>query len=288
MEGTEAKALGYLPEHLRSAAVRTGSLYGQTDEIRLRLFRQMSLTVAGKNIVCGVRCCKEDLDYTVEQLCQGSLYSYADNIREGVITTDCGIRAGVAGRAVVMNGKIECVRDITSVSIRIPHRIPGTADELFRNMGVGGVLIYSPPGCGKTTILRELIPLLGQTYRTAVIDMRYELCIDDCGELVDVYAGYPRGIGIGSAVRTMSPEVIVCDEIMGSEDVQAIREAYSGGVRVCASVHGRSVTEIMMDRGIAELIECGVFSVLYGRRNRQSAWELIERNSLDSNEDRTR
>ena len=276
MEGKESKALGYLPDHLRAAAVKAGSLYGQTDEIRLRLFRQMSLTIEGRNILCGIRCTREDLEFTVDRLCQGSLYSHADSIREGVITTDSGIRAGVAGRAVMVSGKLECVRDVSSVCIRIPHRIPGAADEVFQRMGRGGVLVFSPPGCGKTTILRELIPLIAETRRTAVIDTRHELCIDDAGDLADVFAGYPRTAGIGSAVRTMSPEVIVCDEIMGSEDRQSIREAYSGGVTVCASVHGRSVGEIMLDPGIRELIETGVFRVLYGRSDRSSPWKVFE------------
>jgi len=131
MDGTERKALGYLPEHLKTAVVRTGSLYGQMDEIRLRLCRQMSLTIEGRNVLCDICCSREDIDCVVERLCQGSLYSYADDIREGVITTKSGIRAGVAGKAVMLNGRIECVRDITSVCIRIPHRIPGAADELF-------------------------------------------------------------------------------------------------------------------------------------------------------------
>ncbi len=275
MERAEETARGYLPESLRAAAAG----YGCVDEIRLRASRQMSLTIGGENVLCGVTCSREDLEYTVERLCRGSLYSHAENIREGVITTDCGIRAGVAGRAVVMNGRLECVRDITSVCIRIPHRVRGAADDLFLCMGTGGVLVFSPPGCGKTTILRELIPLIAVKKRTAVIDTRYELCIDDSGDLADVYAGYPRNAGIASAVRTMSPEVIVCDEIMGSEDVRAIREAHSGGVRVCASAHGGSPEEIMMDPGIRELLAYGVFGILYGRKDRQSSWEMIEQNS---------
>lgn len=282
MQGTEAKALEYLPDNLRSAVIRTSSLYGSVDEIRLRCGRELSLTINGENVLCGMKCSRADLEETVVHLCQGSLYSHADGIREGVITTDCGIRAGVCGRAVVLNDRMEFVRDISSVCIRIPHRIPGAADEVFRKMGEGGVLIFSPPGGGKTTILRELIPLLGNRKRTAVIDTRYELCVDETGGLADIYAGYSRGTGIRSAVRTMSPEVIICDEIMGDEDVKAILEAHGSGVMVCASVHGSAAETLRRDPGIARLLDAGVFPCLYGRKSRRDAWEFIEQNFPDS------
>lgn len=275
----EKIALSYLPDELRAAVTETSLLYGAVDEIRLRLMRELSLTIGGRNVLCGVICSKKNLEYTVNRLCQGSLYSHADNIREGVITTDCGIRAGVCGKAVLLNGKLEYVRDISSVCIRIPHRIPGAADEVFRRMKNGGVLIYSPPGCGKTTILRELIPMIGETKRVAVVDTRYELCVDNAGALVDVYAGYPRSMGIISAVRTMSPEVIVCDEIMAEEDIHGIENAFGAGVTVCASVHGDSVEGICREPGIRKLLEIGVFTCVCGRKNRQEDWKFIEQYS---------
>ncbi|MBQ8368566.1 MAG: hypothetical protein IJY35_01145 [Clostridia bacterium] len=279
MEGTEKRALGYLPENLREAVTRTSSLYGRFDEIRLRLERELSVTVDGKNLLCGVKCTKADIENTVDALCQGSLYSHAEEIREGVITTDCGIRAGTAGTAVLSGGQIRCVRDISSVCIRVPHRIPGAADELYSRMNGQGVLVFSPPGCGKTTVLRELIPLIGREKRVAVIDTRHELAVDAAGELVDVFAGYPRGFGIGSAVRTMSPEVIVCDEIAGEEDVRAILEAHSAGVTVCASAHGRSVEEIRRNPWLGKLMDAYVFGLLYGRISRTELWQLIEQYS---------
>lgn len=276
MEGIQTRALAYLPENLRDAVVKTSSLYGRFDEIRLRLDRDLSVTVDGKNLICGVKCTKNDLELTVERLCQGSLYSHAEEIREGVITTDCGIRAGVAGRAVISNGRIECVRDISSVCIRVPHRIKGAADELFQRMKECGVLIFSPPGCGKTTILRELIPLIAEKKRVAVIDTRHELAVDSSGGLADLYAGYPRGFGIGSAIRTMSPEVIVCDEITGEEDCRVILEAHGAGVSVCASAHARSAEEILRNPWLKILLDQNVFGLLYGRINRTEPWQLIE------------
>lgn len=279
MEETERIALGYLPVNLRDAVVRTGSLYGRFDEIRLRLERELSVTADGKNLLCGVKCTKQELEFTVDALCEGSLYSHAEEIREGVITTDCGIRAGIAGTVVLNGGQIRCVRDISSVCIRVPHRIPGAADELFGCMNGCGALVFSPPGCGKTTVLRELIPLIARDRRVSVIDTRHELAPDNSGALADVFYGYPRGFGIASAVRTMSPEVIVCDEIAGDEDVRAILEAHSAGAAVCASAHGRSAAEIRRNPGIGKLLDAGVFGILYGRKSRTEAWQLFEQYS---------
>ena len=281
MEDGEKRALSCLPEHLKNAVIRTSRETGrkQVDEIRLRVNREMSVTAEGVNLLCGIRCSGADLEYTVEKLCQGSLYSHADSIREGVITSNCGIRAGVAGRAVVMNGRVECVRDIGSVCIRIPHRITGAADELLERIGHGGVLVWSPPGCGKTTVLRELIPRLARSRRVAVVDTRYELCVDEAGALVDWFAGYPRSFGIRSAIRTMSPEVIVCDEISGEEDAHSLMEAHNAGVMICASAHGRSVQEVFREKHMSLLGQSGVFSLIYGRTGRMRKWELIEQNS---------
>ena len=276
MEEMEKRALDCLPERLREAVARTNCR--RIEEIRLRQMRRLSVTSDGQNISCDTLCFREDLAETVEKLSQGSLYSHADEIREGVITSRTGIRAGISGRAVVMSGRVECVRDISSLCIRIPHRIAGVADELFARMGQSGVLIFSPPGCGKTTMLRELIPLLSRTRRTAVIDTRYELCVDDEGDLADVYSGYPRGFGIQSAVRSMSPEVIVCDEIAGEEDVRALKEAYNAGVTVCASVHAGSYNDVCGNTKVRELVESGVFSLICGKNSRTGPWEFIEQN----------
>ena len=121
--------------------------------------------------------------------------------------------------------------------------------------------------------------MIGETKRVAVIDSRYELCVDSAGRLVDVYAGYPRGMGIRSAIYTMSPQVIVCDEIMGEEDTKLIASAFGAGVTVCASIHGDSVEGICRNTGIRALLEMGVFSCVCGRRNRWEVWRFEERYS---------
>lgn len=270
MDKEEKLALDYLSPQMRRSVVNTlSTLNKPINEIRLREGKNVHLITGRSNVKVDYLCTEADISYTISGLCQGSLYSYADNIREGVIATDCGIRAGICGRAVVEDGRIGCVRDITSINIRIPHRVYGVANALYELViDCGSVLLYSKPGLGKTTLLRELIPLLssGQNpYQVAVIDTRFELtgCIEEY-ETADVFLGYPRKEGIISAVRTMSPDYVICDEISTPDDANSIKYACSSGVKIVASTHANSYSDLLRNDRIRDIVESGVFGGLYG------------------------
>jgi stage III sporulation protein AA len=168
---------------------------------------------------------------------------------------------------VLSDGRIVCVRDISSVCIRIPHRVPGAAEPLYEAVREGrSVLVYSSPGAGKTTVLRELVSYISEDVlkRCAVIDTRYELSAMTAGGLCDVFLGYPRYEGIISAVRTMSPEYVICDEISDGSDVAALRYARASGVAVLASAHADSEKSLFRNESIAALLSDGVFDLVCG------------------------
>ncbi len=265
MTESELKAMSYIPLSAAEAVAKAAD--GRTlNEIRLRLNGTTSVTSLGDNLPVDYVCTRADIDFTIDRLCRNSLYAHAENIRNGVIPADMGIRAGVCGRAVVEDGQVICVRDITSVVLRIPHRFPGAADLILPLCEKHtGVLIYSKPAGGKTTVLRELIPLLSKKYRTSVIDTRFELCSDlNSGGMIDVFSGYPRYSGMTSAVRTLSPEYIICDEISTPDDIEAVRYAYSSGVRIVATTHADSLDSLYGNKSIMELIKSGIIGCLYG------------------------
>ncbi len=278
----EECAISYLPVHMGEVIRRSASLYrGTLSEIRLRVGSSLMLTARDAGICTPHKCTDTDVSYTLRALCGNSLYSHSETIKEGYICTDGGIRAGVCGRAVTEGSKIISVTDITSISIRIPHRVPGAADgicKLIMNEGFRGMIIYSPPGVGKTTALREIAARLGSkpySVRIAVIDTRFEICGGLSGDMtVDRLCGYPRAKGMETALRTLSPQLMLCDEIGSFSDSEAIRESFGSGVPTVVSAHARGVEELRRKAYIKELIDMGAFTYAVGLERGIGGFEL--------------
>ncbi len=268
----EENAISFLPQHLGEAVRRSGALYrGGISEIRLRQDASLTLTARDKCISTSVRCSMDDITYTLRSLCGNSLYSHSETIKEGYICTDGGIRAGVCGRAVTDGGRIISVTDISSISIRIPHRVPGASDELCKYIledTFRGMLIYSPPGVGKTTALRELVARLASKpycLRVAVVDTRFEICGGLSGDMtIDALSGYPRDKGMETALRTLSPQLIICDEIGSYEDSEAVKNSFGSGVPTVVTTHGSTADEVRKKAYIKELCDMGAFSHIIG------------------------
>lgn len=267
------EALSCLPYRLTAAVlkraehIRTGIC-----EIRLRVGRELYITCGGFNIPCGVMCTAEDMDHTVRRLCGNSLYSHSETIREGYITTPGGVRAGICGRAVVDRGEIATVTDIASLNIRIPTRVRGAADAAYalleEDSFSSGLLVYSAPGVGKTTLLRELAVKLAsgeKAMRVAIVDSRCEIAAGINEAITaDILSGYPRGKGIEIAIRTLSPQYIICDEISSAQDAEAVLEAGASGVRIIASAHAGSYAELCRSEFMKNLNREAVFGTYLG------------------------
>ena len=271
-----ARLLACLPESVQTEIVRTESgqenFEGRLSEIRIRARHNAALTLDGRNLLLPVVTAEEEIRATLERLCAGSVYAYGESLCQGYLTA-LGFRIGVGGRAVTSGGIITGLSDPTSLCIRVPHRVAGAGDEavrLFRELGGrSGILVYSPPGVGKTTLLRDLSCQLSSgpsAMRVALIDVRGELYDEEapvCCQL-DILRGYPLAAGIEIATRTLSPEVILCDEIGSYADAESILSVEGAGVPIVATAHGGTVGELMTRAPIRLLSEAGVFAAYLG------------------------
>ena len=221
-----------------------------------------------------VRISEEDIDECFQSICRYSVYTRQDEIKNGFVTMKGGHRAGICGTAVYENNSMTGVRNISSINVRISKEVRGISREFFRLAGstLKGTLICGVPCSGKTTLLRDIARVISleKGLKVSIIDERGELGGGLGGELCndtgfcDVFSGYRKADGMMQAVRCMSPDVIICDEIGSEEEAYCVSEALNSGVTVIASVHCSDVKEFLKKPQTLRLantsaFECAVF-----------------------------
>ena len=211
----------------------------ETEELRLRRGAGSCFRGGGRTVFLEILLSQGEMDSILNALCGGSMYAHQDTLRQGYVVLRGGIRVGVCGRMRTDGGRVLGISETSSLVFRFPRLIAVPTDAVCRLLRVvhpgQGVLIYSPPGIGKTTMLRALIRALSSPphlLRLAVIDTREELsaCGTETASGADFLAGYPRAAGIGIATRTLNPQLILCDEIGEVEEAEEICAACNAGV----------------------------------------------------------
>ena len=263
------RAVAYLTDEISDAVCgyikRTRTSERDVNEIRLRAYGPLSVTVSGRNISLGKRVGSDGMREIFKKICGGAVFAHRDDVCSGFVTLDGGIRVGVSGHARYEGGRIVGVGEISSLVFRLPGRECSFARELYTNWLVrrGGMLICSPAGEGKTTAIRSLARLIGSgevPRRVAVVDERCEFDPEAYTDAhVDILLGYKRALGVDIAVRTMSAEVVIVDEIGSREDAIALLGALGAGVDVIATAHADRFESALRRDYIRELVSGGLF-----------------------------
>lgn len=275
----ENRILSVLPRSIRVLIGKEHLQYEYLQEIKLRVEKPLLLVYRGEEIIPGNQrgkpyiVTREDIREMLEYISNYSLYAYEQEMKQGYITIEGGHRVGMTGQAIIENGKVKNLRYISSINLIMSHEILGCADPIFPfityNKKLYHTLIVSPPRCGKTTLLRDMIRQISNGngwingMSVGVVDERSELggCYmgvaqTQLGIRTDVLDCCPKAEGMIMLIRSMGPEVIAVDEIGTAEDVHAIEYAMHCGCKMLATVHADSMEELrkkpLFDQMVAE------------------------------------
>ena len=251
--------LGVLPIWMRKEVDRLGK--GSLQELRLRMQAPPELLFSEESRWLERPVSREDLNYTINAASRYSPWT-AQSAAQGYLTVAGGHRIGLCGEAVVQQGLVTGMKNISSLCIRIARDFPGIAASASKLPG--SLLILGPPGWGKTTLLRDLIRQLENTEKIGVVDERGELFQEGIprGNRVDILSGCPKQDGIPMLLRTMGPTCIAVDEITTAEDTGALLQAANCGVRLLATAHGSSVSDLRLRKIYRPLLENAVFAAV--------------------------
>lgn len=256
-------------------------IYDYLTEIRIRQNKPIVVCYKGNYEILSKKNCYSNqnitasgdlISYIITVATKQSFYAYNNQIKQCFLTTDNGIRIGVCGNVVMNNGEVSTIKNITSLNIRIPHSIKNCSKNIInlicQNYEVKNTLIISPPGAGKTTLVRDVAEKLSNEKNInniLVIDERFEICgldKDDklfSGKFVDVISGSQKSFAFNECIKTMNPSVIITDEIFDSKDIMSLSQIAMCGVKVIATAHAEGLEDLKHKENFKKLIDDKVF-----------------------------
>ena len=267
-----------------------------TEELRLRVGQPLHLTVYGREQEAGTRrMTAQDIRETLQRAAEYSMHTYADSLRQGFLTVQGGHRIGVGGQTAAEDGIVRSYRYVSSLNIRIARQIIGAAPEdllrqIMRADRLHNALIFSPPGRGKTTLLRDIARQFSDSgIRTALADERSELAAlyqgvpqFDIGTHTDVLDGCPKAQAAMILLKTMAPQLLVLDELTSEQDICAAEYAAHCGTAVLASAHAWDVQDLRTRPLYRRLRKAAVFDRIFCIQQDRSVRRIAEQEEHDA------
>jgi stage III sporulation protein AA len=284
------------------------------EEIRLRAKKPLMVfyknadwfvTTGGlltKDISAAYLVSQHEILKSIELMSENSVYAYQDEIKSGYLTLRGGHRVGLSGKVIMQDGQIRNMKDFNGLNIRVAKEIMGCSKHIIKyitksNCDIYNTLIIGPPQCGKTTILRDVARIMSngdisinfEGLKIAIVDERSEIAAcckgipqNDVGFRTDVMDGCPKTIGMEMLLRSMSPNIIITDEIGTHGDKDAILRVLNSGVKIIASAHGYNITELKMREELLALIKSGAFEryIVLSSRNGPGTLEEVVNSQL--------
>lgn len=278
-----------LPETIGNS-IKQFLMEDKIQEIRIKVGKPIILNLAFEEKVLDYIPTREDLRYLMIKISNYSLYAFEEEIKQGYITLKGGHRVGLAGECVMSKGEVRTIKNISSLNIRICKEVIGASNKVMRliteNDRVYNTLIVSPPKCGKTTILRDIAKNLSNGMYQISLKGKKVTIVDERSEIAACYNGIPQmNVGIRTdildnclkksgmimAIRSLSPEVLICDEIGTEGDLEALNMAFNSGVNIIVTVHGYDINDIYNRKVFKELIDNCVLERIILLSNRRGA-----------------
>lgn len=266
-----------LPNNIKEFVMNVKNLK-DLQEIRLRINKPLMLQIGQNEMLCSLIVKNDDVKNTLKRMSNYSIYSIEDELKQGYLTIKGGHRVGICGNCIIEKNKVKTMKNVSSLNIRICREVLGCSKKIMQYIikddGIYNTLIISPPKCGKTTLIRDIVRNISNGLtdlrlkgkKVCVIDERSEICACsegipqlDVGIRTDVMDNCPKSDGIMMAIRSMSPDVIACDEIGSYEDINSIIAALNCGINLITSIHGFGIEDIYNRPVFNNLIQNKVF-----------------------------
>ncbi len=285
------KVIDYLEYKITQKLRRIPHKYKiNVEEIRLRVDKPLMIVMKGEDYYIDNNgnianrnnsyiVTKQDIIKSFEIICNYSIYAVEDELKNGFITIKGGHRIGVTGKVIYERNEIKTLKEISSLNIRIAKEIIGVSDKVIpyiikKNNSIYHTLIVSPPGCGKTTLLRDIVRNLSdgmkkynfKGLKVGVVDERSEIAgtyrgipQNNIGVRTDVLDSCKKYDGIMLLIRSMSPHIVATDELGDSKDIKAIHEALKAGVKIISTVHGENMEDLLNKPNLKQIINENIF-----------------------------